>query len=150
MADSAEMGLDYADRVVVNKTNRQLYLMKNGDVLKSYEVSFGLNPDGHKEQEGDFRTPEGVYYLNRFNARSQFFLSIQISYPNKNDVRRARRNGVSPGGQIMIHGRPNEPNWSEAHYKKSDWTDGCIAVSNSDMVEIWLMTAVNTPIEIQP
>jgi murein L,D-transpeptidase YafK len=119
-------------------------------VLRTYKVALGLRPEGHKEFEGDFRTPEGVYHLSRRNPNSEYFLSIQIDYPNERDIARARRQGVRPGGAIMIHGQPNMPRKPRDYYSNVDWTEGCIAVSNSDMVEIWLMTPPDTPIEIKP
>jgi murein L,D-transpeptidase YafK len=119
-------------------------------VLRAYKVALGLRPDGHKQVEGDFRTPEGTYRLSRRNPNSEFFLSIQISYPNEDDVARARRLGAPPGGAIMIHGQPNVPRKPRDYYNNVDWTEGCIALSNSDMVEIWLMTPPDTPIEIHP
>lgn len=142
--------LPLADRVLVRKSERRLYLMRGNDVLRAYRIALGLNPGGHKERSGDFRTPEGSYRLTRRNARSDFFLSIQVSYPNDHDVRNARRNGWQPGGSIMIHGLPNEPRHAPDYYATRDWTDGCIAVTNADMVEIWMMTSDNVPIEIQP
>lgn len=147
---SMEAGLPLADTVVVRKAQRTLQLLRNGEVLRSYKVALGLRPDGHKQFEGDFRTPEGRYRLNRRNPNSEYFLSIQVSYPNDTDVARARRLGLSPGGAIMIHGQPNTPRKPRDYYTNVDWTEGCIAVSNSDMVEIWLMTPPDTPIEIQP
>lgn len=146
----SDVGLPLADSVVVRKGERRLYLMRNGSVLRSFKVALGLRPDGHKQYEGDYRTPEGKYRLVRRNPNSEFFLSIQISYPNENDVARARKQGLRPGGAIMIHGQPNIPTRSKDYYATVDWTEGCIAVSNSDMVEIWLMTPPDTPIEIQP
>src|SRR5262245_57769601 len=101
--------LPVADRVLVRKSERRLYLMRGNDVLRAYKVSLGLSPDGAKERAGDFRTPEGSYKLTRRNSRSDFFLSIQVSYPNETDMRNARRNGWQPGGSIMIHGLPNDP-----------------------------------------
>jgi murein L,D-transpeptidase YafK len=142
--------LPLADRVLVRKSERRLYLMRGNDVLRAYHVSLGLNPDGHKERAGDFRTPEGSYRLTRRNARSDFFLSIQVSYPNERDVKNARRNGWQPGGSIMIHGLPNDPRHGPDYYATQDWTDGCIAVTNADMVEIWMMTSDNVPIDIKP
>jgi len=141
---------EQADRILVEKSARKLYLLKAGRVLRSFDVSLGLVPEGHKEREGDFRTPEGVYYLEAKNSDSDYFLSVKVSYPNSEDRARARAHGVDPGGQIMIHGLPNEPRYTESRYQGSDWTDGCIAVSNSDMIDIWLMTRVSTPIEIRP
>jgi murein L,D-transpeptidase YafK len=139
-----------ADRIIVRKSERRLYLMHHGDVLRSYRVALGLMPEGPKERAGDFRTPEGHYQLTRRNARSDYFLSIQVSYPNDQDLRRARHDHVDPGGSIMLHGLPNYLRHSPEYYAKSDWTDGCIAMSDSDMVELWMMTQDNTPIEILP
>lgn len=143
-------GFDLADRVVVRKSERRLYLMKGKEVLRSFRVALGLEPEGHKLREGDFRTPEGRYQLVERKADSDFFLAIRISYPNVSDARRARARGYDPGGAIMIHGLPNELKRSPEYYRRTDWTNGCIAVSNSDMVDIWLMTGHNTPIEIVP
>jgi L,D-peptidoglycan transpeptidase YkuD (ErfK/YbiS/YcfS/YnhG family) len=139
-----------ADRVVVRKSERRMYLMHGELVLRSYRVALGLNPVGPKEQEGDSRTPEGHYMLTRRNPRSEYFLSIQVSYPNDRDLQRARRNRLTPGGAIMIHGLPNELRREPSYYEQRDWTDGCIAVSDSDMLEIWLMTPPDTPIDILP
>jgi murein L,D-transpeptidase YafK len=139
-----------ADRVLVRKSERRMYLMRGSEVLRAYRVALGLNPAGHKERSGDFRTPEGRYLLTRRNPRSDFFLSIQVSYPNEADAKRARLNGWDPGGSIMIHGLPNDPRHAPDYYATNDWTDGCIAVTNGDMVEIWMMTGDNIPIEIQP
>lgn len=139
-----------ADKVVVHKGERRLYLMRHGEVLRSYRIALGLMPEGPKAHAGDFRTPEGHYLLTRRNPRSDYFLSILVSYPNDQDEERARRNRMDPGGSIMIHGLPNSLHHSLSYYEKSDWTDGCIALSDSDMVEVWLMTRENTPIEILP
>jgi murein L,D-transpeptidase YafK len=141
--------LPVVNRVVVYKGERRLALMHGKEEVRSFRVSLGLMPEGHKERAGDFRTPEGHYTLTRRNARSDFFLSIQVSYPNDGDMRRARANGWDPGGSIMIHGLPNKLR-REPEYYARDWTDGCIAVSNSDMIEIWLLTQYNTPIDILP
>jgi murein L,D-transpeptidase YafK len=139
-----------ADRVIVRKSERRMYLMHGDTVLRSYRVALGLNPVGPKEQEGDSRTPEGHYQLTRRNPHSEYFLSIQVSYPNDKDLQRARRNRLTPGGAIMIHGLPNELRREPTYYEKRDWTDGCIAVSDSDMLEIWLMTPQDIPIDILP
>ena len=139
-----------ADRLVVRKSERRLQLMRGDAVIAEYPIRLGLNPAGHKMHEGDFRTPEGHYYLSRRNPRSEFFLSIEVSYPNDVDRRRARGQGRAPGGSIMIHGMPNVPRKPADYYARNDWTDGCIAVSNSDMVDIWLRTRVGLPIEIRP
>jgi hypothetical protein len=142
--------LPIADRVVVRKSLRRIYLMRGNAVLRSYKVALGLNPIGQKERSGDYRTPEGRYYLTRRNPRSDYFLSIQVSYPNVSDLRRAHTHRWEAGGSIMIHGLPNHLRRPPQYYEKYDWTDGCIAVSDSDMLEIWLMTRENTPIDILP
>jgi len=139
-----------ADKVWVEKGERRLHLMRDGEPFRSFDIALGLTPVGDKEQEGDQRTPEGTYLLDMRNPDSDFFLSIHISYPNATDLREARRNGLDPGGQIMIHGQPNLPTFSAAYYASEDWTNGCIAVSNSDMIDIWLMTPAVVPIEITP
>jgi hypothetical protein len=142
--------LESADRILVKKSARRLYLLRSNRVLAEYPIRLGLNPYGPKLREGDFRTPEGVYELSRRNQHSDFFLSLEVSYPNAADRDRARQNGVKPGGLIMIHGQPNTPRKSPDYYASNDWTDGCIAVSNSDMVDIWLRTSMGTTIEILP
>ena len=139
-----------ADLVVIEKGARELHLMQDGKVFRTFRVALGIRPVGDKKQEGDFKTPEGRYVLDRRNPNSEYFLSIHISYPNAEDRREARELGVAPGGAIMIHGQPNVPRYSETYYRTQDWTNGCIAVSNSDMIDIWLMTGENTPIEIRP
>lgn len=149
-APARAMGFETADRVVVRKSERMLYLMKGDAVLRSFRIALGLSPEGHKQREGDFRTPEGNYELVERKANSEFFLAIRISYPNPADVSRSRARGHDPGGAIMIHGLPNNPTRSLEYYRRTDWTNGCIAVSNADMVDIWLMTGLNTPIEILP
>lgn len=149
-ADMLSPHYQKADSLLIVKSERKLYLLKAGEVLRDFDIALGLMPDGPKEREGDFRTPEGRYYLDARNPNSDYFLSLHISYPNPQDVARARAHGVDPGGQIMIHGQPNEPKYSESRYQNWDWTDGCVAVSNSDMVDIWLMTDEGTPIEIRP
>ena len=143
------LGHELADSVLVMKSERKLYLLKAGQILKAISISLGPMPHGAKRREGDFRTPEGRYVLEGRKVDSDYFLSIQISYPNAVDRELARKQRVDPGGQIMIHGLPNEPHYSPLHYE-GDWTDGCIAVSNADMIDIWLMTRESTPIEIRP
>jgi murein L,D-transpeptidase YafK len=139
-----------AERVLVDKSDRKLYLLRHEQVIAEYPVKLGLNPYGHKQQEGDFRTPEGKYTLTRRNPRSDFFLAIQLSYPNREDAAWAKENGWRPGGLIMIHGQPNVPKRPADFYANRDWTDGCIALSNADMVDVWLRTATGIPIEIRP
>ncbi len=139
-----------ADKVVIEKSARKLHLLQDGEPFRSFEIALGIRPIGDKTREGDFRTPEGDYLLDTRNQNSDYFLAIHVSYPNEIDRREADHLGVNPGGAIMIHGQPNEPTRSEAYYRTQDWTNGCIAVSNSDMIDIWLMTSENTPIEIRP
>jgi murein L,D-transpeptidase YafK len=138
-----------ADRVVVRKAERQLLLMHGGKVERSYHVALGLNPVGPKERSGDSRTPEGTYRLEH-NPHSDYFLSIKVSYPNEVDVERARAHQWDPGGDIMIHGLPNVLKYKPEYYAERDWTDGCIALSNADMAEIWRLTPDGIPIEILP
>ena len=139
-----------ADGVLVEKQSRKLHLLKDGEPFRTFDIALGIAPVGDKEREGDFKTPEGRYILDARNPDSDYFLSIHVSYPNAQDRREARAKGVDPGGAIMIHGQPNVPTYSAAFYKTADWTNGCIAVSHSDMIDIWLMTPNNIPIEILP
>jgi murein L,D-transpeptidase YafK len=142
--------LPAVDRLVVHKTERRLVLLHGETVVRSYKIALGVNPIGQKERVGDYRTPEGRYYLVRRNPRSDYFLSIQVSYPNDADMKRAHKNHWDPGGSIMIHGLPNQLKHAPAYYEITDWTDGCIALSNADMVEVWLLTPDNAPIDILP
>jgi murein L,D-transpeptidase YafK len=146
----AELNGWKADRVVVRKSERVLHLLRSGEVLRSYPISLGGRPQGHKEEEGDLRTPEGDYVLDWRNPTSDFYMSIHVSYPNERDLRRARAAGKDPGGMIMIHGLPNDSHPTRTDYLDEDWTDGCIAVSNQAMIDIWLSVEDNTPITILP
>jgi murein L,D-transpeptidase YafK len=139
-----------ADKVVIEKEKRKLHLMSDGSAFRTFDIALGGAPLGDKEREGDFKTPEGSYELDMRNPNSDYFLSIHVSYPNNEDRQEARQKGVDPGGQIMIHGQPNTPTYSAGYYKSMDWTNGCIAVSNSDMIDIWLMTPNSIAIEILP
>lgn len=143
-------GIEKADMVLVIKSDSKLYLKRNGKVFKEYRVAFGANPEGHKKQEGDERTPEGRYFLDYKKSDSSFYKSIHISYPNETDKKRAKEAGVNPGGFIMIHGQKNGFGWLSWITQRFNWTDGCIAVSNSAMDEIWNSVHVGTPIEIKP
>ena len=149
-ASASAEELHAADAVLVVKSEHRLYLLRDGQPFKSYHVVFGLNPSGHKEREGDFRTPEGAYRLDARNAGSDYFLSIHVSYPSEVDEARAHHHHWKPGGSIMIHGLPNVPRKRPEYYQSADWTDGCIALTNDDMLEVWLLTRANTPIEIRP
>ena len=142
--------LQVADNVVVIKSQRKMYLMRNGKVWKQYPIMLGLNPVGHKQQKGDNRTPEGRYVLNGRNPASRFHRAIHISYPNEADRAKAREKGVDPGGQIAIHGLPVKTDDAAWDYIERDWTNGCIAVTNQDIDQIWELVKDGTPIEIKP
>ncbi|MFP3981421.1 MAG: murein L,D-transpeptidase family protein [Desulfobacterales bacterium] len=145
------LGIQKAEIVVVVKSESKLLLRKDGKVIKEYRVALGGNPRGHKQQEGDGRTPEGLYVLDYKNPNSEFYKSIHISYPNADDRKTARELGVSPGGAIMIHGQKNGADrLSTEIIQLFNWTDGCIAVTNSAMDEIWQAVDINTPIRIKP
>lgn len=137
-------------KVVVRKGERRLYLMSGDEVVRSYRISLGDNPKGHKLYEGDERTPEGTYTLDWRNAESDFYKSIHISYPSERDRELASAWGLDPGGSIMIHGLPNGEEDMAFAYRGLDWTDGCIAVTNKEIDEIWQLVSNGTPISIQP
>ena len=139
-----------ADRVIIQKAARQLTLMRNGRPLRTYHVTLGSNPKRAKEREGDGRTPEGLYTIDSRNAYSKFHLSLHVSYPNAADRARARRLHVRPGGEIMIHGTPNRWRGLRVVFAHTDWTKGCIAVSDSDIQEIWKLVPNGTVVEIRP
>jgi len=140
----------HADKVVVLKKERTLQLLSAGKVIKSYKVALGGDPVGPKTRQGDHKTPEGVYVLDSRNVHSQFYKSIHISYPSARDRAEARKRGVSPGGDVFVHGLPKGYGWVGAGHRAKDWTDGCIAVTNQEIDEIWLAVADGTPIEIRP
>lgn len=147
---AAQTGMTKADQVIVVKSQRTLTLLSHGKVLRSYKVALGGAPVGAKERQGDHKTPEGRYILDHRNPKSQFHKSIHVSYPNEQDKKRAARRGVSPGGDIMIHGLPNGYGWVGATHRARDWTDGCVAVTNEEMDEIWELVPNGTPIELRP
>ena len=134
-------------QVIVDKSDRRMYLLHHSEVLKSYAIGLGFAPEGHKQFEGDGKTPEGLYFIDRRNPNSKFHLSIGIDYPNERDIAEALAMGKSPGGDIFIHGGP--PKGSKAD-PRSDWTWGCIAVTNREMEHIYAMVDDGTPILIQP
>ncbi len=131
--------------VIVQKSDRRMYLLHQNKVLKAYDIDLGFAPAGHKQFEGDGKTPEGTYRIDRRNPNSDFHLSIGISYPNIRDIARARAAGKSPGGDIFIHGMPN----SKAR-QRPDWTAGCISVKNREMEDIYAMVKDGTPITLRP
>ncbi|WP_321530400.1 L,D-transpeptidase family protein [uncultured Desulfuromonas sp.] len=144
---ASEKAIDY---VLVKKVERTMQLLSGGKVIKEYDIALGANPVGHKQQEGDERTPEGKYTLDYKKENSSFFRAIHISYPNEKDKERAKAANVDPGGLIMIHGQKNGFGWLAWVSQWFNWTNGCIAVTNSEMAEIWALVKVGTPIEIQP
>lgn len=131
-------------RIEVQKSTRRMYLLHHDQVLRGYDVELGFAPEGHKTQEGDGRTPEGRYYIDRRNPNSAFYLSIGISYPNAADRAQAAARGVDPGGDIFIHGTPRP------FRRKRDWTAGCIAVTDAEMREIYAMVPMRTVVDIFP
>jgi len=134
---------EQADAIRVFKSTRRMELLRDGKVLRSYRIALGDAPVGRKRQQGDERTPEGDYRITYRNAQSRFHLSLRVSYPNQADREQARKRGVDPGGDIMLHG-------STPPGSTGDWTDGCIAVTNAQIEEIWRLVPVGTPIRINP
>ena len=130
--------------IVVNKTARKMYLLHGTEVLKDYKVDLGFAPDGPKRFRGDGKTPEGTYLIDRRNPRSSFFLSLGISYPNRQDRAFAASYGKEPGGDIFIHGQPND-----TRAKGRDWTAGCISVQDKEMAEIYAMVNIGTLITLR-
>ncbi len=148
--DASQFSEKIVDAVLINKSERSMYLLSNGEKIKQYRIALGGNPVGHKVKEGDKKTPEGNYILDYKKEDSAFYKAIHISYPNNQDIARAEELGVEPGGFIMIHGQRNGFGWMAALAQFFDWTQGCIAVTNSEMEEIWQLVKVGTPIEIKP
>ena len=139
-----------ADKVLIEKKERQLTLLSKGEVIKSYKIALGGNPVGRKERQGDNKTPEGTYIIDSKNRNSGYHLSLHISYPNEKDIMRAKELGVSPGGDIMIHGIKNGFSLVGASHAEVDWTKGCIAVTNQEMEEIYKLVPNGTIVEIRP
>ncbi|MCS7203508.1 MAG: L,D-transpeptidase family protein [Thermodesulfovibrio sp.] len=147
---TSALASEQADLVVVIKSKRILLLMNEGKILKVYKVALGKNPVGHKIEQGDGKTPEGIYYIVGRNANSNFYKSLKISYPNEKDYEKALKLGVNPGGGIMIHGLSKKVEYLGKYHIIEDWTEGCIAVTNEEIDEIWSMVPDGTPIYIQP
>lgn len=139
-----------ATRVVIEKGARRLTLLQNVRALKTYRVALGSDPVGHKQQEGDGRTPEGSYVIDAHKPDSAFHRALHVSYPNAADRAAAAARGVSPGGAIMIHGLPNHMAWLGSLHTLTDWTQGCIAVTNEEIEELWRAVPDGTPVEITP
>ncbi|MGY4531059.1 murein L,D-transpeptidase YafK [Pseudomonas sp. TE3786] len=138
------------DKVLVMKAEHRLVLQNKGETLKSYRISLGKKPKGPKQREGDSRTPEGYYWIDWRKTSDNYNLAMHISYPNIKDQANARKEGVPPGGMIMIHGTPIDDEYPEWYFNTLDWTEGCIAMKNDDMREVWSLVKDGTLIEIRP
>jgi murein L,D-transpeptidase YafK len=139
-----------ADRVVIEKAQRRLTLFNHGALIRTYSVALGIHPVGPKEQLADGRTPEGRYVIDGRNADSDYHKALHISYPNADDQARATAKGVQPGGDIMIHGLRNGLGWLGSTHRLFDWTNGCIAVTDSEIDEIWRLVPDGAAVEIMP
>ena len=138
------------DRIVVEKSARRLSIFRDGSQIKTYRIALGRNPLGPKQEEGDMKTPEGIYKIDGRNPQSSFHLALHISYPSDEDDKRAAAHGVSAGFDIMIHGIQNGRGWIGAFHRWKDWTAGCIAVTDEEIEELWRVTPDGTRIEIRP
>jgi murein L,D-transpeptidase YafK len=139
-----------AVRIVVEKSTRTMKLMLGSEILKTCKVALSTEPVGAKEREGDHKVPEGHYVIDSKNSHSRFHLALHVSYPNAADRKKARTLGVKPGGDIEIHGLGSKYGWVGSLHLQSNWTDGCIAVTNAEIEEIWPLVVVGTPLEIRP
>jgi len=139
-----------ADSILVLKSKREMQLLHDGKVLKTYKISLGGVPVGAKERQGDHKTPEGIYTIIGRNAGSKFHRSLRVSYPNAQDRSRAAKLGIAPGGDIFIHGLPNGQGWVGRGHLLRDWTDGCIAVTDQEIEEIWRVVPNGARVEIRP
>lgn len=146
----ANVELPMADSVLVEKSKRKMYLIHQGKPYRTYTISLGDSPEGPKRQQGDEKTPEGNYVIDFRNPHSRYHLSLHINYPSRKDRESAKMRGVSAGGDIFIHGLPNGMGLLGQYFAGKDWTDGCIAVNNEEIEEIWKLVKNGTPIEIKP
>jgi murein L,D-transpeptidase YafK len=137
-------------RIVVEKSAKKLSIFHDGNHIKSYRIALGRNPVGAKQEEGDMKTPEGIYKIDSRNAQSGFHLALHISYPSAEDNKRAAARGVSAGFDIMIHGIQNGRGWIGAFHRWKDWTAGCIALTDEEIEELWSVTPDGTTVEIRP
>jgi murein L,D-transpeptidase YafK len=138
------------DRIVIVKYAREMTLMAGGKAIKTYKVALGTQPIGAKDRQGDHKTPEGEYVIDAKIPNSRFHRALHISYPNATDRERARKLGVNPGGDVEIHGLEAKYAWLGKLHRQTDWTDGCVAVTDEEIDEIWPMVSVGTPVEIRP
>lgn len=139
-----------ADSIVVEKALRRLTLYRDGVMVKEYRIALGKNPSGRKVQIGDFKTPEGTYFIEGRNPQSRYYRALRISYPDMMDRLRAQSLGLTAGGDIMIHGLPSGRELVGAYHRTTDWTEGCIAVTNQELDEIWAAIPDGAPIQIKP
>jgi murein L,D-transpeptidase YafK len=139
-----------ADTILIVKHEHKLYLLRDNSPLRSYRIALGLSPTGAKEREWDFRTPEGSYIIDFRQAHSHYFKALHISYPSAADRKRSAAQHQRLGGDIFIHGEPNQPTKPDLYYKTRDWTNGCIALSDEDLQDVWDLTAGQTRVEIVP
>ena len=142
--------MQHADKIIIEKSKRTLTLMHGKEALKTYKVTLGAEPVGPKDRQGDHKTPEGIYSVDGKNPNSVFHLALHLSYPNAADREHARKLGVSPGGDVEIHGLGARFGWVGSAHRLHDWTDGCIAVTNEEIDEIYPLVDVGTPVEIKP
>jgi len=148
-AQSASPAL-HADTILIVKHERKLYLLRDNAPLRSYRIALGLSPTGAKEREWDFRTPEGSYIIDFRQEHSHYFKALHISYPSRADLKRSSEMHIPAGRDIFIHGEPNQPTKPIAYYKTRDWTNGCVALSDEDLQDVWNLTAGKTRVEIVP
>jgi len=147
---AAKSATPVIDRVMIHKAERQLQLISDGKVLHEYQISLGRQPVGHKVQQGDQRTPEGIYTIDWRHESPAYNLSMHLDYPNLKDKMAAYKKDVDPGGMIMIHGTPIDEDYPEWYFKGLDWTNGCIALGNTEMREVWNLVPDGTLVEILP
>lgn len=141
---------EIADLIVVIKSKRVMFIMKEGKIINAYRISLGKTPVGKKTSQGDGKTPEGRYYIEGRNPNSNFYRALKISYPSEEDILKATKAGINPGGAIMIHGLSKKVEYLGKYHIIDDWTEGCIAVTNEEMDEIWRIVPDGIPIEILP
>jgi murein L,D-transpeptidase YafK len=149
-ADWERYATPKADKIVIYKSQRRMELLRGTVVVRSYHVALGHHPFGPKVEAGDGRTPEGAYYIDRRNIASDYHLALHISYPQANDIARAAARGAEPGGAIMIHGQPNDLTPAERKLLSTDWTAGCIALTNPEIDEVWRLVDDGVTVEIEP
>ena len=146
----SDKSAQHGDAILIVKHERKLYLLRENHPLRTYRIALGLSPVGAKEHEWDFRTPEGRYVIDFRREHSRYFKGLHISYPSPADLKRSSALHRSAGGDIFIHGEPNRPTQPDSYYKTRDWTNGCIALSDEDLQDLWDLTTGQTPVEIVP